>query len=785
MTLMADLEKAGTNLKRITLKKLSEANIEALISDTLQSNQDETRELSRLVYSQTDGNPFFTRQVLRSMENQGLIALGTATGRWSWDTDALRELDVVDSVVELLVGRLKKLPADIREMLKVAACIGSQFDIATLTVVTAGDGDTILDHVHAAVAAGLIWERNERGYFVHDRVQEAAYALVPIEERDHIHLTIGRLLLQRHRTGDQEQDIFQIVDQLNHGLHLVEDEQERMQLARLNLQAARAARRATAFDTGLTYAQAGIEFLGKNSWKQDYRLTLELQELAAMLAHAAGDRTGREHHSKQVLKFGGDPVDLARVQRLHVELLLSSQRFEEAINFGLETLSILGQEFPPNPDMGFSIAELSELLDRLEREPPDYASMPRLYDQDPELLAISEILMPLANTAFITRPALAPLFVKAALELSLERQLLPESMPRWIVSAGLYANALLGKAIVAYEYGEKAVALASQADFHTNMCSALHIHGKFIRFWRKPLRETLGLLDRAIQSAYDSGNNECASFATFSWSSHAFYASIELAQVEERALKLRAFVDRIQYVTQSRWVNIIVTAVRALRGSSSARGTSWRGGAFDDGRDLPDMEYSGDQLGLLFANCAKAWVATLFGDHDGVEKYSDLSSSFLAAGPSGIENAMIPFICGLRYARELRENPDRPESEQALQEQLSLLERFARPAPMNFAHKLALVQAEVHRARGEIVRAMQAYEKASQGAKENGYLNEAGLAHALAAEFFQDLGLRQAALHNAEQAAQRGYLICHTRSPSTPIRNPQPLSSPLPPSNWM
>jgi chemotaxis protein methyltransferase CheR len=397
---------------------------------------------------------------------------------------------------------------------------------------------------------------------------------------------------------------------------------------------------------------------------------------------------------------------------------------------------------------------LSELFDRLEREPPDFFSMPRLYDQDPELLAVSEILLPLGNAAFISRPALAPLIVIRALELSLERQLLPESIPVRIAAAGLYANAILGKVDVAYAFGETAIELASQAAFHTTMCSPLHIQGRFIHFWRKPLRETLNLFDRALQSAHDCGNNECASYAMFSWSSHAFYASIELAQVEERSLRLRAFVDGIQYVTQSRWVNIIVTAAQTLRESSPAHYTSWRGTPFDDGRDLPDMNQFGDQLGLLFAYCAKAWVATLFGDHDGVEEYSELSCSFLEAGHCGLESAIVAFVCGLRHARELRENSDRLESEQALQEQLGLLERIAGLAPMNFAHKLSLVQAEVHRARGEVLQAMQTYEQAGQGAWENGYLSEAGLAHALAAEFFQDLGLHQAALHNAEQAVQ-------------------------------
>ena len=752
--LIADLEKVGANLKLMTLQELSEAGVEALISDVLRRDPGEIRELSRLIYSQTNGNPFFTRQVLRSMEDQGLLELDTATGRWRWDMDALRDHDVTSSVVELLVGKLKGLPIDIQETLKVAACIGNQFDIATLTVVTAGDDDAILDHVHAAVTAGLIWERDDRGYFVHDRVQEAAYALVPIEERDHTHLTVGRLLLQRHLAGDEEQDLFRIVDQLNHGLHLVEDEQERMQIARLNLQAARAARQATAFETGLNCALAGIELLSENSWNQNYRLTLALHEQAALLAHAAGDIPAMKQHSELVLQFGRDPLDLARVQRLHIEFLLSSRCFDEAIEFGLKALRILGQEFPPNPDMAFLTAKLSELLDRLEREPPDYFSMPRLHDQDPEFLAVSEILVSLGSAAYIFRPALAPLIYMRSLELSLERQLLSEHTPAMIAAVGVFTNALLGKVDVAYACGEAAVELASRAAFHTNMCSTLHIHALHNHFWRKPLWETLDLFDRAVQSGHDFGNNEYASYATHGWAKHALYASIELAQVEERSLKRRNFLDSIQNVTVSRWLNIYVTAAQALRGSPLVQGITWRGTPFDDERDLPDLQQTGDQNGLLYAYCTKAWVATLFGDHDGVEEYSDLSCSFQAVSPTGLEKAILTFICGLRRARELRENPDKPESEQALEEQLDLLERFAGLAPMNFAHKLSLVQAEVHRARGEVLPAMKAYEQASQGARENDYLNEAGLAHALAAEFYQDLDLNQAALHNLEQAAQ-------------------------------
>jgi predicted ATPase/signal transduction histidine kinase/DNA-binding NarL/FixJ family response regulator len=754
MMLITDLEEAGTNLKQMTLSNLVEADVEAFISDALRYDTGEVREFSDLVYSQANGNPFFIRQVMLSMEDQGLISLDTATGHWRWEMDVFREQDPTANVIELLMRKLRVLPADIQETIKAAAYIGNQFDITTLKAVSELNDDTVLDHIHKMVTAVLIWEREGRCYFVHDRVQEAAYGLVPIKERDRLHLKIGRLMLQRHIASDDEQDLFKIVDQLNHGLYLVKDKQERMQFARLNLEAARAARLANAFKAGLIYAKAGIDLLNENSWDQDYQLTLELNEHAALLAHAAGDIPGMEQHSEQVFQHGRVPLDLARVQRLHIEFLMSSRQYDEAIDFGREALSMLGQHFPLKPDMKFASAKLSEFLEHLEHEPPDYFSMPRLRDQDPELLAITEILRAVGTAAYISLPTLAPLIWIRSLELSLERQLLPEHTPLKITVMGLFAHALLGQIELAYKYSEIAMELASREAFQTSIYAPTQIHAMHHYFWSKHLKETLDLFNRARKSAHDFGNNEFVAFATQGWSKHAFYASIELAQVEERSLTLRTFLDTMHYVNQSRWVNIQVTAAQALRGTSSARGTSWRGTPFDDDRDFSDLQRVEDQIGFLFAYSTKAWIATLFGDHDGVEEYSDLAMSLLMVQPTGIEKAILTLIFGLRHARKLRINPENSESEQALQEQLDLLERFAGLAPMNFVHKLSLVRAEVHRARGEIPQAMQAYEQASQGAKENGYLSEAGLAHALAADFFQDLGLRQAALHNAEQAAQ-------------------------------
>ncbi len=750
MKFIADLEKAGANLKRMTLPRLSKMDVDRLISDALRCDPREIRELSRLVYSQTNGNPFFIRQVLGSLEDQGLLAFDTATGRWRWDMDGLRGLNVVDSVVDLLVGKLKELPEGIRKMLKVASCIGNRFNIATLTKVTEGDGDTIIDHIREAVAAGLIWKRDDRAFFVHDRVQEAAYNLVPIDERDRLHLTIGRRLLQAQLEGDDEQDLYRIVDQLNHGIHLVEDEQERMRIARLNLRAAQAARRASAFETGLSYAQAGIEFLGENRWDQHYRLTLELEETAALLAYMAGDIPRMQNYGRRVLESGRDPVDVVRTKRIQMEFLAGSKRLQEALDIGLQALDELGFGVSAEPGWELAMAKVTAFDERLDRACPDWLAMGPLGNEDPRLAAVFEILTALTPTAFVANPALCPLLVVVYLELCLTNRRLPDSMPFVLAVWACYEGGLLGQHEAAAERCDIAARLAERPAWRGALCRVLEVSGIFVVFWVRHLRETLDLFQRSIRAGRESGDNEFSAYSVAGWPKHAFYASVELDDFEARSLELRAITDAIQFETHSRWVNIYITATRLLRGTSSVHGTVWRGTLFDEERDLQ----AGDLIGPLYLHSTKAWLAILFGDHSGVKEQIDLVEPYLAAATGALDVAIIAFVSGLLRARELGELPEDPDRERSLREHLDFLERSARHAPMNFAHKRLLVQAEVHRTRGEILSAMKAYEQAGQGAIENGYLSEAGLAHALAARFYQDLGLQQAALHNVEQAAQ-------------------------------
>jgi len=121
--------------------------------------------------------------------------------------------------------------------LRQLACLGSVTDVTILSLVL----EMPEDQVHAALVDALhqrLIERLDRSYkFVHDRVQEAAYTLIPEASRAQAHLAIGRLLMGHTPPEKRDHSIFEIVNQLNRGASLITSPEERERVAELNLTA--------------------------------------------------------------------------------------------------------------------------------------------------------------------------------------------------------------------------------------------------------------------------------------------------------------------------------------------------------------------------------------------------------------------------------------------------------------------------------------------------------------------------------------------------------------------
>jgi predicted ATPase len=310
MLTLDEIRKESATVNQITLAPLDQPALNRLIADPLSCPSERAVPLTELVFAKTKGNPFFATQFLKSLHEDGLISFDFSCGYWQCDIAQVRALSLTDDVVEFMAIQLQKLPVNTQEVLKLAACIGNQFDLATLAIVyEKSQAETAAD-LWKALQEGLVIPSTEvykffqdsesvevvqaadlsvTYKFLHDRVQQAAYFLIPEAQKQLTHLKIGQLLLSNTPKAEIEEIIFDIVNQLNIGTELITHQSEKDELAQLNLIAGRKAKASTAYAAALRYLTTGLELLAASSWQTQYELTLSLYNEAAEVAFFNGN----------------------------------------------------------------------------------------------------------------------------------------------------------------------------------------------------------------------------------------------------------------------------------------------------------------------------------------------------------------------------------------------------------------------------------------------------------------------------------------------------------------
>jgi hypothetical protein len=263
----------GAALTRITLPPLATGDLAALLGDAMATGPGTAAALAEVVEAKTGGNPFFAIQFLGALYRDGHLAFDRGSRAWRADLAAIRELRMTENVVDLMTARIRRLGEPTRRALRLAACVGNRFDLGTLATVSESAAADAAADLWPAVEQGLVLS-DEHSYgfapdpadarpaeqrrfrFLHDRVQQAAYALIPAEDRPRVHLAVGRLLLARGEEQDRAEWLFEVVNQLNYGAALMDDPGERLRLAELDLAAGRQAKASAAFPTAFSHFAA-------------------------------------------------------------------------------------------------------------------------------------------------------------------------------------------------------------------------------------------------------------------------------------------------------------------------------------------------------------------------------------------------------------------------------------------------------------------------------------------------------------------------------------------------
>ncbi|MBD2209082.1 AAA family ATPase [Nostoc linckia FACHB-104] len=761
-----EMKNLGVTINQITLSPLNQAHVNRLIADTLHCREEKAVALSQMVFSKTKGNPFFTNQFLKSLHQDNIINFNFETSTWQYDLETLQTLVLTDDVVEFMALQIGKLPIFTQEVLQLAACIGNEFDLKTLAIVNDKSVVETASKLWSALHEGLILPQTElyklfqEGHtsvdssisptlqqssasnfqtpkykFIHDRVQQAAYSLIPEDQRKPIHLKIGLLLWSNTPDEERDEKIFQLVNQLNIAVELITDSHVREELAQMNLMAGVKALAATAYTAAIKYLKIGIELLPNDRWSSKYTLTLSLYQTAAEAAYLAGEFEQMEQLVDVVLLQAKTLLEKVKVYEIQILAYGARNQALEAVKTGLSFLQLLGVKFPENPsqsDIQLAMANLTSNLSGKRIE--ELIDLPEMVEA--ESLAVMRILSGLLAAAYAVMPELFPLIVIKQIEISLQNGNAPLSAFAY-VTYGLMLCGIIGDIESGYKFGKLALNIVFKFNPREVKARVMEVFNVLIRHWKEHNREALQPLLETYSTGLETGDLEFASYALYSYSCFSYLIGKELTDLE---MELANYSKAIQKINQERafYYNAIYHQLVLNLLGYVDNPCILVGQAYNENKSIQTHVELNDVAGLLYLYVSKLHLCYLFRDFSQAVQISRLAEQYLEGGIGQVVFPLFHFYDSL-VQLAVYFDVEQVEQQKILSKVTSnqeKMQQWAHHAPMNYLHKFYLVEAERYRVTGEYLAAINYYDRAICQAKENEYINEEALAYELAARFY-------------------------------------------------
>ena len=735
------IRQAGGAVQSIVLTPLARDEVAQLIADSMHCPLAEAQPLAQLVLDKTGGNPFFTRQFLFALAEEKLLHFDATHGAWCWDLPRIHAKGYTDNVVELMVGKLARLPQETQDALAQFACLGNAADAATLGIILDRSAQAVHVLLREAERVGLVCRQEDAYTFLHDRVQEAAYSLIPPDSRTGMHLRIGRLLASGLPSEAIADRIFEVVNQLNHGIALITDEDEREHLAELNLIAGKRAKESAAYASALTYLIPGADLLAVDCWERRHELAFALELYRAECEFLTGALTSAEERLTVLSARATDTVEQATVACLRIDLYTTLDRIDRALAVGLDYLRHLGIDWSPHPTEAQARREYERVWSQLRsRAIETLIDLPLMTDR--ASLATLDVLSKLEASAEYTDMNLMSLVGCKAVNLSLERGNSDGSCFAYGLLGGLAAVGHYGDYQAGYRLGRLACDLVEQRGLKRFQACAYVVFGSNVLPWTRHFKIIRDLMQRAFEAANRTGDLPFAAFSYSTLVTSLLAAGDPLSEVQCEAEHGLAFVQHMGFGLVADVIATQLGLVRTLRGLTPTFGTL-DDAQFDERRI---EERFASNPGLAQGECwywiRKLQARFLAGDYVMAIEAASRAQPLLWTSVAIFEKAEYYFYGALSWAASCDSISGRhAQYGEALAAHHRQLEIWAANCPENFENRAALIGAEIARLEGRELDAQHLYEKAIRSARDNGFVHNEAIASECAARFYLVRGL--------------------------------------------
>jgi PAS domain S-box-containing protein len=751
------IRQAGAIVHDIVLAPLTRDDLEHLIADSLHCEPGHAGPLAGLVEQKTAGNPFFAIQFISALFEEGLLTFDHIEGQWCWELNRIHAKGYTDNVIDLMVGKLDRLPSETQKALQRLACLGNSADFAMLRMVYQDSGEDIHGQLWEAVRTGLIFRSDDSYRFLHDRVQEAAYSLIPQEVRAEAHLRIGTMMASQTSPDQLEEEIFEIVNQLNRGSHLITPIAERERIAELNLIAARRAKLSTAYASALGYLHAGRVSLTDETWNHNYGLIFSVEYLLAECELLTADTAAAERRLFMLADRARTPHDVAIVTRLRLTLCDLLGHSDRGVEIFIGYQRDRGEHWSPHPTDGEVSREYDQVRSLVEtREIEELVEMPVI--TDPDVLDILDVLTEVGLSAMFTDGNLYALVLCRIVNLSREHGNSDVSCFAY-ASLAMLAGPRFGNYEAGFRFGKLGYDLVEKHRLHRYQARVYLRFGHCVVPWKQHVKAGREFVRRAFDAANSIGDRLFVAYSRYHLITNLLAAGDSLIDVQ---LEAEAGLEFAKNARLGRVVDHIVAQLALVR---TLRGLTNEFGLFSDEHfDEHQFENHLSSDSTLATGECRYWIRKLqarffAGDYPSAIRASLNAAPLLWTSHSFFEIAEYHFYGAL--ARAGAHNSATEDSRRAqfmaLTDHHTQLATWAEKCSENFESRAALVAAEIARIEVRDLDAMRLYEQAISSAREHGFVQNEAVAHELAARFYSARGLETSA--NAHlRHARRCYL---------------------------
>jgi PAS domain S-box-containing protein len=749
------IRKAGAQVQEIVLAPLGLDDVGQLIADAMHCEPEHVRALAQLVQEKTGGNPFFAIQFFTALTEERLLAFDPVTRAWQWNIDRIRAKSYTDNVVDLMAAKLQRFSFTTQEALKQFACLGNVAPIATLALVHGETEEAIHGALWEAVHAGLVFREDSAFKFLHDRIQQAAYSLIPEERRPDVHLRIGRVLLASMTADDLAEHLFDVANLLNRGAGRLIDRDERAQVATIDLRAGRKAKASAAYASARAYFAAGMALLDERDWGSHYELAFSLSLERAECEYLSGNFDEAEELVSEMLARGASKIDKAAAYRLKIDVHVMKSEIPKAVESALECLRLFGIEIPAHPTHEQVDAEYEKVWNNLgERPIESLIDLPLM--TDPEMRAAMGVLSVLFAPAYFTDINLLRLHFCHMVNVSMKYGTTDASTQAysWF---GTTLGSIFRRYIDGYRFGKLACDLVEKHGFLAYRAKT-YFSMEMVVLWTQPIGIALDYIRAAFRAGVEAGDLSIACYSC----NHAI--TDLLARGDHLDEVWRESERGLDFVRKARDRNSIDVIVSQQRFIENMRGRTASFSTFSDAtfdETAFEAQLTEDRTPTMVGWywILKLQARFMSSDYEAAIAAAWKAKALLWASDAHIQLLDYYYYGALAVAAAYATAPlDRQrEWRGLLTAHREQLREWAENYPPTFGDKYALVSAEIARLEGRDADAMRLYEQAIQSTREHGFVQNEGLAHEVAARFYTARGV-DAIARSYLREARRCYL---------------------------